>query len=86
MVSLCGDLQLLGRSGLGAFTDGAVGTSKVTSGKCTVSIEKKKRFEYGSNQDGRVRERKVYVKLYCVYICTLTCGVDRDPPGKCSVI
>ena len=26
------------------------------------------------------------MKLYCVYLCILTCGVDRDPPGKCFVI
>ena len=39
---------LSGKSGLSAFTDGAVGTSKVTSSKCMVSIENEKRFEYRS--------------------------------------
>ena len=63
----CRDLQLSGKSGLGAFTNGAVGTSKVTSGKCTVSLRKVRRFESGSDQDGRVQERRIYVKL-CLYL------------------
>ena len=50
------------------------------------SVLREGRFEYGSNQSGHVQERRVYVKLYCVYLCILACGVDRDPPGKCSVI
>ena len=25
-------------------------------------------------------------EVSCVYLCALTCGVDRDPPGKCLVV
>ena len=54
---------------LGAFTDGAIGTSKMTSGKCTVSIENLERIEYSSSRSRHVQERKEYVK---VVLCLFT--------------